>query len=377
MQIMNGSPFVVDASQASDKEGNLYAVLVAKGSYGIPADDGQPLVALKPEEQEAIHVEDIYAGDVGLSDPLFENDWAFRKQRCDIILKANAHAPREATLLQAGFRVASCEKVVTVTGYRQWQKGFWGIKTGELVPFFTMPITYSRSYGGQWPEQEEDNLASICHRENPIGCGFVDKERRAQLAGEIMPNIGPANFSSDDFAKPYPPTAFGPIARNWLPRSDYAGTYDQAWQDDVFPLWPQDFDERFFQCAPEDQQIDFPTGGEPVTLWHLHPNRPKITFTLPSSLQLPTVALLNNDAPTVLEPVVDTIAIDVEAERVTLVWRAQLPLKRNLREIHSLAVGKVCKRWIKAIMTGSEDCGCGGVETEDDDMVSVTEALRT
>jgi len=40
--------------------------------------------------------------------------------------------------------------------------------------------------------------------------------------------------------------------------SQYSGTYDEAWQRDMAPLLPEDFDEQFFQRAPPDQQIPYP-----------------------------------------------------------------------------------------------------------------------
>jgi len=50
--------------------------------------------------------------------------------------------------------------------------------------------------------------------------------------------------------------------RNWEPRYKLAGTYDQKWLDDVFPFLPADFDERYYQAAPEDQQVPWLKGGD-------------------------------------------------------------------------------------------------------------------
>ena len=54
----------------------------------------------------------------------------------------------------------------------------------------------------------------------------------------------------------YRPMGFGRPRADWTPRLTYAGTYDQTWIDDVFPFLPADFDVRYYQAAPEDQQID-------------------------------------------------------------------------------------------------------------------------
>ena len=63
------------------------------------------------------------------------------------------------------------------------------------------------------------------------------------------------------------PAGFGPIARHWEPRVRWAGTYDKRWQRTRKPLLPDDFDDRFHQCAPEDQQVDGGLiGGELVEL---------------------------------------------------------------------------------------------------------------
>ena len=54
----------------------------------------------------------------------------------------------------------------------------------------------------------------------------------------------------------YRPMGFGPGRPRLDAPLSYAGTYDQNWLDNVFPFLPADFDERYYQAAPEDQQID-------------------------------------------------------------------------------------------------------------------------
>lgn len=376
MQIMNGTGFQVEANQATDKHGKVYCVVVAKATYTFPETNDSPIHLVEPTQQLPLSIQDHFEGEEGTSTPYFENDWAFRKACCDIILKATAYAPqaKETTQLTAGFRLGTCQKEVQIIGERYWEKSFWGMSPTEPQPFVSMPITYSRSYGGHWPQQDNDDGA--CCLENPVGCGFADKAHQPLLEGKLLPTIGPPGLSVDDFSKPYTPWSFGPLGRNWLPRTHYAGTYDQQWQQEVFPLWPADFDERFFQCAPLDQQIPYPQGGEHVVLHNLHPDRPEIRFALPKNLSLTTVALVHQQPPQKLPLMVDTIIIDADAHTISLVWRAQLPVKRSLREIHSIVIGRVCKRWWDAQRYGTENCGCGGIEAKDDDMISVAEALN-
>src|SRR5260370_42679476 len=58
----------------------------------------------------------------------------------------------------------------------------------------------------------------------------------------------------------------GAIGRWWSPRVSLAGTHDDAWKQSQWPKSPLDHDYRYWNCAPEDQQIDYPQGGEEVML---------------------------------------------------------------------------------------------------------------
>ena len=41
--------------------------------------------------------------------------------------------------------------------------------------------------------------------------------------------------------------ALGPLTRSVPRRLKYGGTYDQNWEDNIFPFLPPDFDERYYQ----------------------------------------------------------------------------------------------------------------------------------
>jgi hypothetical protein len=118
-----------------------------------------------------------------------------------------------------------------------------------------------------------------------------------------------------------------------------------------------------------------PQGGEQVLLYHLHPTRPRIAFALPK-LALPMVVLDKERQVHALEPLADTLSFDVDAEQFSVVWRARHPLRRGVDEVDTLAAGSICKRWWKSRVLGTDDCGCGGFETDDDDLAPVTEALE-
>ncbi len=140
--------------------------------------------------------------------------------------------------------------------------------------------------------------------------------------------------------------SFGPLGRGWQPRLAYAGTYDQRWQDEVFPFLPADFDDRYYQAAPEDQQIDFPKGGDELVLVNLTPEG-RARLRLPI-LAVPVTFLPRDGGPAPADPVLDTIVIEPDRRRLTLSWRASRPLRRNIFELGEVLVGLRSRAWWRA-----------------------------
>ena len=131
--------------------------------------------------------------------------------------------------------------------------------------------------------------------------------------------------------------AFGPIGRAWPQRARHAGTYDEHWRDDVFPFLPADFDDRYFQAAPVDQQIPIPDGPLEVLLAGFTVDGPR-RFTLP-----------HFEAPVYVRPkagnvefhrgLLDTIVFEPDHERLTLTWRVTRPLRRSIFDVAQVQVG--------------------------------------
>ena len=117
----------------------------------------------------------------------------------------------------------------------------------------------------------------------------------------------------------YTPVSFGPVGRGWPGRLAFAGTYDDAWSAGVFPFLPADFDERYFQMAPPDQQIDPPEGGEEVTLVNLTPGG-RESFRLPAAA-LPVTLFRRRRVAHAGAVRPDTLLLDPEHRRFSLVWR--------------------------------------------------------
>ncbi|GLR15281.1 DUF2169 domain-containing protein [Chitinimonas viridis] len=379
MDLINGTRYALSVDQVLDKDGRPWLVAVAKSTWQLEPDaDGKLTLAAK---QRPLRMSDVHEGEPGLSAPLFESDYTFRKAACDVLFKGAAHSPegKPVKILEAGLRIGPIHKVLRVVGNRPWQRKLGSYWTpGSPEPFVQLPITYGNAFGGMYtPEQIGSSSPDdyLSYPDNLVGRGYAKGAFQGLLADTYAPNL---EAMDEEISAPdgrYKAVSLGPIARNCPPRLRYAGTYDQRWQEEVFPLLPKDFDERFYQSAPPDQQMPYPTGGEQIALLNLTLGGGLKVITLPR-LRLPMVALTRERRPIPLHTVVDTLIFDTDAMVLEVVWRACHPLKRNLQEIHTLAAGNVCKRWWKSRVYGAEDCGCHGIETDDKDLAPVTEALE-
>jgi hypothetical protein len=172
---------------------------------------------------------------------------------------------------------------------------------------------------------------------NPLGQGFHSNRDTAAVHGQPAAQTQTINTPPADPWQPQTSLSFGPVGRSWQPRLQLAGTYDQAWRQERFPLLPQDFNPLHWQAAPEDQQLDMLEPGLPVELWNLTPDSHR-AFELPAlSLQARCTRGGTHGSTTsthVLRP--DTLLIEPEQGRFSLTWRAHWPLLRSLGPIERL-----------------------------------------
>jgi hypothetical protein len=146
--------------------------------------------------------------------------------------------------------------------------------------------------------------------------------------------------------------AFGAIGRSWRSRAVYAGTYDKNWLHNRAPFWPDDFDYRYFQSAPSDQQIPYPQGGEQVVLGNLS-SIPKVSFLLPM-LSIPVWFLPHKGKDIKRESVIDTIVIEPDRGTLSLVCRAALPMKRSCFDMKQVIAGQMSEGWQRARKYGTK-----------------------
>jgi hypothetical protein len=360
MELVNGTRFALQATQAIDKTGRPWLVVVAKATYRIPRRPDEPQPPLAPQ-QRGLLADDLFEGAPGLSSPLVEGDQVPRKPACDVLVKGSAYAPHgePAKVFEAGLQVGPVRKLLRVLGPRHWVKRGTNLALTNPGPCTEMLLSYGRAFGGMFNHHaiaSTDPRDFVAHPGNLVGRGYARGPFLRLLADTEGPNLEALDDPVIAGDMLHTPASLGPVARHWMPRLRYAGTYDQRWQDEVFPLLPPDFDDRYHQCAPADQQMPYPAGGETVTLLNLTPGGGVRRFKLPR-LALPMLVLLRTRGQVALEPVVDTLLIDTDTMCFDLVWRASLPLARGLHEVDAVAAGSVSRRGWQARVFGRHDGG--------------------
>ncbi|MDB5976924.1 MAG: hypothetical protein JWR07_3684 [Nevskia sp.] len=350
MELINATGMLAAYTMGTEPSGRESVVVVVKGTFRIPAA-GQ--VASLDVTQLPLVMADTFSDEPGFSSPLDESEFAPRKRQCDVLLQGQAYAPngQPAVRVPVGVRIGGWSKTFAVVGERYWKTGAFGISASPPEPFLTQAITYDVAFGGV-DRHPADTALHAAFMRNPIGRGWHKHVKGEYVDGTPLPLTEGLDMP---VAKPdgeYAPLSLGPLGRSWTPRLGYAGTYDQAWLDNVHPFLPADFNDAYYQAAPLDQQIPYPRGGEEVVLVNLTPEG-RTSFKLPVA-EVPVVFFHKNGDKHESAGALDTIVLLPDRRLVTLTWRSSLPLKKNLFEIPQAVVGHMPRGWWRARELGKE-----------------------
>jgi hypothetical protein len=347
VELINTTDMAAGYTLGLDPSGAERLVVVVKGTFTLPASGEESKLA---GQQVPLTDADSFTGKPGLSAVTAEADWAPQKPRCDILLNGSAYAPggKPVERVRVGIKVGKWQKIFTVVGDRVWRGGR-SPRASSPEPFELMPISYDNAFGGV-DNFHPDPAQHRAYLPNPVGCGYHRLLKRQFVDNTPLPNTEESKAPVTTPDGDYRPMAFGPIGRSFLPRRTLAGTYDQNWIDNVFPFLPTDFSPAYFQAAPEDQQVERIAGGEQVILLNLTPDGRR-DFPLPV-VDIPVVFFPREGDRQEMKGVLDTVVLEPDAQRFSLVWRVSLPLKRNIFEILQVAVGQMSRAWWRSIETG-------------------------
>ncbi len=326
-QLMNLTPFSADRAWIRDRDGAEVWQVAVRASFDVHSD-GRCEISTN---QTPVRLAPQYAPEPHGALLLHDTDLPLIRRATDVLLAGDAHAPRgrPTTVVDATLRLGPIDKCVRVIGDR------YGRHDGsphQPAPFLTMPITYSRALGGVDPASP-DRVNHSSSSANPAGVGFA--WNRVTLAERRYPNCEFPHASGMAAAEGAP-AGFGPIAPAWASRVRYAGTYDARWEEERAPLLPDDLDERFFQSAPTDQQVDgFLRGGELVELTNLSRSG-SLRFALPR-VELRAQTRFARESLLMVFALVQ-VSIDARASRVELTHYARLRCHAKVQELEKTIV---------------------------------------
>ena len=331
LELRNRTPFAAALLPSLDQDGVDQLSVLVKATYRIEAR-GPLSIA---EQQVPVHVADVRHGESETSSVKYESDSCPSKPGTDVVLVGKAYPPRgRATIADVSLQVAKLRKVVRVFGERAWTRALTWVMSNPL-PFEEMPLVYERAFGG-WDRSHPDAKHHTCEERNPVGTGFSSEGRAERMEGLRLPNLEDPSQLIDRWKMRPPIAGFGFVGRGWLPRRLLAGTYDAAWSEQRSPLLPGDFDARYYCGAPEGL-VAMPhlRGGESV---HVQGASRKgvLTFDLPTP-DLDVVISIRRDMATV-KPILDTVIIEPDDERVVLSYRATVPCPKLLPHVEIVQV---------------------------------------
>jgi hypothetical protein len=388
MQFENLTPFDALCFDSIDTQDRECSSVVIKVGYNIlvDADSGVATLSLKETEPSLLQMEDVYWGEPLVTSVRQESDVVPFKPACDVLVLGNAYAPEgkpahawpvriqllskteNKTVSQSTHKINPLQPVLdkTLTIFQPgiFRRRLLGWTLEREKSATVVPLRWEQSFGGasqvrnptfeQQPDQDEYLLNEVCFT-NSLGCGWQHKGVNAakQKTGlpiedtQPAPCIfypgehldkpvtikhprsiqSPADICAASKTYPYRPAGLGAIPRHWAPRIAHTGTYDDQWLNTRWPLLPKDFDEQFWNCAPQDQQIAWPSADCQINTWFLFSPSiaPKgyVELTLPGHRAF-VMARLNNKSLLPLPAQIDTLILDTDALELTVTWRCRL-----------------------------------------------------
>jgi len=287
---------------------------IVKGTFDLKVNGPAALA----EEQKTPTGDEFYPDDEDMTgSPRYESDFAYSKLGADLLLVGACYAPngQPAVSCPVTFRVGAKSKTVGVLGNRHWEKHWLTWKATEPEPFTRMELRYENSFGGA-------KFAA-----NPVGKGFADEQGEAGEKVRFLPNVeDPAHQIHGHGDRPAP-AGFGPLGRGWALRHGKLGTYKGAYRKTRWPWFPEDFDWTHFNAAPPDQQLEgYLRGDEPLVFENLHPRQARYESQLPGLRVRCFIHRLTDVGSRELkfdeiDMKLDTLWVDMEAEKLVLVWR--------------------------------------------------------
>lgn len=346
-----------------DPEGGQILSVVCKRTYHV---DSRGRLSYAPEQVPLF--EDFIVDPATPTVLVHDADLIPFKPVTDILVLGNAYAPSPAGSILTAVRIGKRSKQVLAIGDRRASLS----RTGRLLfsepePFERMALGYERAYGGIDAVSEArlgDPTAPIkaclpreaqgpgsseySYPRNFAGRGYLIEATPEAVESLVLPNLeDPEDRLTPDrivvgSTRAWPkmplPASYGVVDYGWFPRIAYMGVvplYEPEHSEfeevrrgfapasilkETFLTPAPDIDFRFTSCGSLGLQLSHLRGDEEIVLYNLHPQQPKWEIRLPG--ERPEIATDGrNGTMNKTEPVIQTVTIEPDQDRVTVVWR--------------------------------------------------------
>jgi len=340
MKFTNGTPFAAQTFEQYDQEGKIFTVAAAKATFVIKLADGRAILELAQEQDPFLWEDEYEKTDLGLA-LVKQADFVPFKPATDVTLRASGwFYGNETSRCDVELHIDQYVKKLTLHAAPYWQRSEhgWQLNYGERVK--SIPIRWDRAFGGKYLTTSPSKIDDV-DIYNPIGTGYIDFNNPPALSSSLNHLPAPQILYADERLEwgkiPQKRAGFAPVAPSWEGRLQFAGQYDEKWKNTRHPLLPRDFDERFWNVAPPDQQFSpWLKGGERIKLVNLHPMAQLLSFQIPRQALLCRVHYALGD-PSFRQLVLDGVHIDLERDFhpfITLCWRANFPFDLGIKRVH-------------------------------------------
>lgn len=329
IEVNNYSGFPAEVLSLPDTDGQEIPLLVSSQTW-LYSDGG----TWEPSPEPApICFADEYFGEPSVYSPVRnEAQTATYKHAIDVVLNGSAYAPRgvPTTAVTVELHAGTISKQVRVVGDR------FKTLSGPSSPaeFVTMPLRYDRAFGGF------DARRELSWKQNPSGIGFGGALSQGREVLTEYPNLEPVQGPLEA-----QPAGFGVVSRAWSPRIEYAGTYDEDWLNRQWPLLPRDFDVRHYQAAPLDQQVASLEADDRVRMVNLTTDGVWEFSMPPTTLDC---QVIGDRTKRQVSPRMDTVLIEPDQRRMTMVFRVILALERSQDRLREAIIGPVSPAYVRA-----------------------------
>ncbi|OPX56908.1 hypothetical protein SAMN02745127_00901 [Oceanospirillum multiglobuliferum] len=234
-------------------------------------------------------------------------DLGYPKPKGEVLVYGQYHAPEGFAISadQVRLKLGNVDKTLAVTGPRVWRSI---LAPTAPEPFSQLPLTYQYGFGGE-------HFAN-----NPVGMGDPAQTDAPLPQLEYLDQL-----LTSKHQKPAP-AGLNATNVDWLPRKNWWGTYDTAWQEQDSPFLARDLNPDFFMQAASDQWLkSYFQGGEHFELHNMHPTQRLIKGVVPAYQLRVLVQKLNQPAQ-LLDCVTDTLLLLPDINMQVLLARTELSI---------------------------------------------------